>query len=38
MFIREGIASVEALGLPEGDKRKIYFGNALRLLRMQGKL
>jgi aminocarboxymuconate-semialdehyde decarboxylase len=35
MFIREGIASVEALNLPEGDKRKIYFGNALRLLRME---
>ena len=30
--------SIEALNLPEGDKRKIYFGNALRLLRMEGKL
>ena len=38
MFIREGIRSVEDLNLPEGDKRKIYFGNALRLLRMEGKL
>lgn len=38
MFIREGINSIEALRLPEGDKRKIYFGNALKLLRMEGKL
>ena len=35
MFIREGIRSVEELNLPEGDKRKIYFGNALKLLRME---
>ena len=34
MFIREGIRSIEELNLPEGDKRKIYFGNALKLLRM----
>ncbi len=34
MFIREGIRSIEDLKLPEGDKRKIYFGNALRLLRL----
>ena len=32
MFIREGIRSIEALQLPEGDKRKIYFGNAIGLL------
>ena len=38
MFIREGIRSIEDLGLPEGDKRKIYFGNALKLLRLEGKL
>jgi predicted TIM-barrel fold metal-dependent hydrolase len=38
MFIREGINSIESLNLPEGDKRKIYFGNALKLLRMEGKL
>jgi uncharacterized protein len=38
MFIREGIRSVEDLKLPEGDRRKIYFGNALKLLRMEGKL
>jgi aminocarboxymuconate-semialdehyde decarboxylase len=35
MFIREGIRSVEELNLPEGDKRKIYFGNAMKLLRME---
>jgi uncharacterized protein len=35
MFIREGIRSVEDLNLPEGDKRKIYFGNAMKLLRME---
>jgi aminocarboxymuconate-semialdehyde decarboxylase len=35
MFIREGIRSIEELGLPEGDKRKIYFGNAMSLLRLQ---
>ncbi len=34
MFIREGIRSVEELNLSESDKRKIYFGNALRLMRM----
>jgi aminocarboxymuconate-semialdehyde decarboxylase len=32
MFIREGIRSVESLQLAEGDKRKIYFGNAIGLL------
>jgi aminocarboxymuconate-semialdehyde decarboxylase len=35
MFIREGIRSIESLDLPQADKRKIYFGNALRLLRMK---
>jgi aminocarboxymuconate-semialdehyde decarboxylase len=34
MFIREGIRSVEDLKLSEGDKRKIYFGNAMGLLGM----
>ena len=34
MFIREGIRSIEELGLPESDKRKIYFGNAQRLLKL----
>jgi aminocarboxymuconate-semialdehyde decarboxylase len=35
MFIREGIRSIEELGLPEGDKRKIYFANAKALLKLQ---
>lgn len=34
MFIREGIRSIEDLQLSEEDKRKIYFGNALRLMRV----
>ena len=38
MFIREGIRSIEDLNLSENDKRKIYFGNALRLMRMPQKL
>lgn len=37
MFIREGIRSIEDLNLSENDKRKIYFGNALRLMRMPQK-
>ena len=37
MFIREGIRSVEDLGLSEGDKRKIYFGNSMKLLKMQAE-
>jgi aminocarboxymuconate-semialdehyde decarboxylase len=32
MFIREGIRSIEALGLAEPERRKIYYGNAARLL------
>ena len=35
MFIREGIRSIEELDLPEADKRKIYFGNAMGLLRLK---
>jgi uncharacterized protein len=35
MFIREGINSIESLNLPEKDKRRIYFGNAMKLLRME---
>ncbi len=34
MFIREGIRSIEDLNLSDDDQRKIYFGNALRLMRM----
>jgi aminocarboxymuconate-semialdehyde decarboxylase len=32
MYIREGIRSIEALDLPEGDRRKIFLLNALKLL------
>jgi aminocarboxymuconate-semialdehyde decarboxylase len=38
MYVREGIRSIEDLNLSENDKRKIYFGNALRLMRMSDKL
>jgi len=34
MYIREGIRSIEDLKLSAGDKRKIYSGNALKLLRL----
>lgn len=34
MFIREGIRSIEELGLSEEDQDKLYLGNALRLMRM----
>jgi predicted TIM-barrel fold metal-dependent hydrolase len=34
MFIREGIRSIEELGLSEADKQKIYCDNALRLLKL----
>ena len=37
MFIREGIRSIEDLNLSENDKRKIDFGNALRLMHMPEK-
>jgi aminocarboxymuconate-semialdehyde decarboxylase len=35
MFIREGIRSIEDLGLSDADREKIYLGNALRLMRMK---
>jgi aminocarboxymuconate-semialdehyde decarboxylase len=34
MYIREGIRSIEDLKLPAAAKRKIYSGNALKLLRL----
>ena len=37
MFIREGIRSLEDLHLSEADRRNIYFGNAMKLLRMPAK-
>jgi aminocarboxymuconate-semialdehyde decarboxylase len=35
MFIREGIRSIESLNLSEQDTDKLYFGNALKLLRLR---
>lgn len=35
MFIREGIRSIEDLGLDQEDARKLYFGNAFKLLGMK---
>ena len=35
MFIREGIRSIEDLQLSEAERRKIYFENALKLLKME---
>jgi len=35
MFIREGIRSIEELGLPESEKEKIYYKNAYELLGLQ---
>jgi predicted TIM-barrel fold metal-dependent hydrolase len=32
MFIRDTIAAIDALGLPEPERRKIYLDNALRLM------
>jgi uncharacterized protein len=34
MFIREGIASIESLNLPRDEVRRLYFGNAFKLLGM----
>ena len=34
MFIREGIRSIEDLNLGEGDREKLYLGNALKLMRL----
>ena len=34
MFIREGIRSIEELGLSAEDNEKLYLGNALRLMRL----
>lgn len=35
MFIRESIKAISSLKLADGDRRKIYFGNAIALLRLE---
>src|SRR5688572_3821017 len=37
MFIRESIRAIDSLGLKENDRRKIYFGNAIQMLRLDLK-
>jgi predicted TIM-barrel fold metal-dependent hydrolase len=34
LFIREVIKAVDGLKLKEDDRRKVYFGNAIRMLRL----
>jgi predicted TIM-barrel fold metal-dependent hydrolase len=34
LFIREIIKTIDALDLKEGDRRKLYFGNAIRMLKL----
>ncbi len=34
MFIRETIKAIDGIQMPEADRKKIYLGNALRLLKM----
>ena len=34
LFIREVIKAIDGLKLKENDRRKIYFGNAIRMLRL----
>jgi aminocarboxymuconate-semialdehyde decarboxylase len=34
LFIREIIKTIDSLKLKDGDRRKLYFGNALRMLRL----
>ena len=34
MFIREVIRAIDSLKLKETDRRKVYFGNAIRMLRL----
>ncbi|HYA45926.1 MAG TPA: amidohydrolase family protein [Burkholderiales bacterium] len=35
LFIREVIKAIDSLKLKEGDRRKLYFGNAIRMLRLE---
>jgi predicted TIM-barrel fold metal-dependent hydrolase len=34
LFVRETMKAIDSLGLAPGDRRRIYFGNAARLLRL----
>ena len=34
MFIRENIRAISSLGLPDSVRRKVYYGNAVRMLRL----
>ena len=35
LFIRETMRAMDKLKLKDGDRRKIYFGNAVNMLRLQ---
>jgi len=35
LFIREIIKTIDSLKLKDGDRRKVYFGNAMRMLRLE---
>ena len=35
MFIREAVRAIDSLKLKEGDRRKVYFGNAIQMLRLE---
>src|SRR5260370_28127270 len=35
LFIREIIKTIDSLKLKDGDRRKLYFGNAMRMLRLE---
>jgi len=35
LFIREIIKTIDSLKLKDGDRRKLYFGNAIRMLKLE---
>ena len=35
LFIRENIKALDSMRLPQGDLRRIYFGNAIQMLRLK---
>jgi len=35
LFIRENIKAIDSLKLAKGDLRRIYFGNAIQMLRLE---